>query len=67
MAIRWAKGLGAISKEEALAQIRAIAAFEKTQTGEFRDTSAQDTVDLIFKGFFNYQNTQIFLNCGLRI
>ena len=59
MTIRWAKGLGTISKEEALSQIRAIAAFEKTQTGEFRDTSAQDTVDLIFKGFFNYQNTQI--------
>jgi len=53
MAVYWAKGKS-LTKQEALQQIIAISDFEQKTYGEYRDTSAADTLDRIIKGYFQY-------------
>ena len=55
MAISWARGEG-FTLAEAERAIIEISDYELAQYGEFRDTSAQDTLDRIVKGYFGYEN-----------
>jgi hypothetical protein len=57
IAVYWGRGL-TFTKQQALDQILAIAAYEKTTYGQYTDTSAPDTVARIIKGYFNYKNAQ---------
>jgi hypothetical protein len=55
MAIQWVQG-GEMTLEEAEKEIIAISDFELSMYGEFHDTSAKDTVERIFKGYFHYED-----------
>ena len=61
MAIYWANG-GSLTLLEAEKEIIKISDYEQEHYGSFYDTSAQDTVDRIFKGYFNYENVDIKYN-----
>lgn len=58
MAMRWRTGK-ALTREEALKEILAISQFEEKNFGSYNDTSAQDTVDRIFKGYFKYDGARV--------
>ena len=58
MAMRWRESK-TIAPTEGLAQILAIADYEKKTYGSFHDTSAADTVDRILKGYFKYSGAYI--------
>ena len=58
MAVRWANGQG-LTREEALSEILAISDFEQEKYGEYRDISVEDTIDWIFKDYFNYGKVQL--------
>lgn len=58
MAMRWVQGRS-LTLEEARKEIIAISDFELNNYGHFHDTSTQDTVDRIFKGYFKYNNVEI--------
>lgn len=58
MAMRWVKGLG-LSKAEAKAEILKMAAYELEIFGEYRDTSAADTVKYLINGYFGYQKAEV--------
>lgn len=62
MAVRWAKGGSALTKEEAKSEILKIAEYQKNKYGEYRDTSAEDTVARIIKGYFNYDQAEVKRN-----
>jgi hypothetical protein len=53
MAVYWAQGRS-LTKEEARQKIIDISDNEQETYGEHRDTSAQDTLDRIIKGYFQY-------------
>ena len=53
MAVRWARGQS-LTKDESLKEITGIADWLLKKYGEFRDISSQDTVDWIFKDYFDY-------------
>jgi len=58
MAVKWAKGQG-LTKDVALKEITGISDFLLKKYGEYRDISAQDTVNWIFKDYFNYNNVKL--------
>jgi len=58
MAMSWVKGTG-ITPEQAKREIIAISNYEEANYGVYVDTSAQDTVNRIFKGFYGYQNVEL--------
>jgi len=58
MAISWAKGESIVHTEAERLMIE-ISEFELSKYGEFRDTSAQDTLDWIVKDFFGYENAWV--------
>ncbi len=58
MAMRWVKNQG-LSLDEALKEIIAISDYELENYSHFHDTSAQDFVDRIFKGYFKYDNVEV--------
>lgn len=53
MAMGWVLGK-TFTPEQALEEIIFISDFEFKRYGEFRDTSAEDTAERIFKGYFKY-------------
>ncbi|PKM91296.1 hypothetical protein CVU82_01710 [Candidatus Falkowbacteria bacterium HGW-Falkowbacteria-1] len=53
MAMKWVQEKS-LSKEESLKEITGISDWLKKKYGESRDTSAQDTLDWIFKDYFQY-------------
>lgn len=58
MAMHWVNGT-ILTPTEALSEIIAISDYEKTTYGQFIDTSAQDTADRIFRGYFKYTNVSV--------
>ena len=58
MAVRWARG-ESLNKEEARSEILKLADYQKKSFGEYRDTSAEDTVIRIIKGYFGYSQAEV--------
>lgn len=63
MAMRWIQGQR-LTPEEAVREIIAISEFERAHFGHFHDTSAQDTAERIFKGFFGYEAVEVRYGIG---
>ncbi|MFY9458101.1 MAG: D-alanyl-D-alanine carboxypeptidase family protein [Candidatus Spechtbacterales bacterium] len=59
MAMKWANGATSLSKQEALNEITSISDYELRKYGEYRDTSARDTLDRIFKDYFGYNKVSL--------
>lgn len=55
MAVKWAREQS-LTKDEALKEIIDISDFLLKKYGEYRDTSSQNTLDWIFKDYFQYDN-----------
>ncbi len=64
MAVSWARGQS-LTKAQALDAIITIADFLQEKHGESRDTSAQNTLDWIIKGYFNHQKARLIKNASL--
>jgi hypothetical protein len=58
MVIKWARQQ-TLTKEIALKEITKLADWLKKKHGESRDSSAQDTVNWIFKEYFKYDKVQL--------
>ena len=58
MAIKWARQQS-LTKEIALKEITKLADWLKKKHGESRDSSAQDTVNWIFKEYFQYDKVRL--------
>lgn len=58
MAMAWVEG-NTLTPEEAEREITAIADYELQNMGHFHDSSAEDLVRYIFKGYFGYENVEI--------
>lgn len=61
MAVEWARGQN-FTKDKALEEITNISDFILKKYGEYRDTSAQDTIDWIFKDYFKYDKVTLVKN-----
>jgi hypothetical protein len=59
MAMHWVNGDDSLSKDEALDTILKIANWEQETYGYHQDTSAADTVERIFKGWFGFSNLNL--------
>jgi hypothetical protein len=59
MAVRWARGEGVIDAADAEREIIAAAEYQKEAYGTHEDTSAADTVDRIFKGYFGFDGAEL--------
>lgn len=59
MAAVWAKKERKITPAEAKEEIIKISAYQTEKYGEYRDTSASDTLERIIKGYFGYQNAEL--------
>ncbi len=57
MAVYWAQGKS-LDAQEALREITAIADYEQVTYGSYHDTNAHDTIERIFKGYFNFSSVQ---------
>ena len=55
MAVHWARGEG-LTNEVGLREILAASDYELEKYGEYRDISTLDTVNWLFKDYFNFQN-----------
>src|SRR3989344_3426871 len=64
MSIQWAKG-EILSPIKAEKEIIAISEYQLKNYGYFQDTSVEDTVDRIFKGYFKYENVSVKQDIGL--
>lgn len=58
MAVRWAKN-EKLTKEEGLREIIAASTYQSDKYGEYRDTSLEDTVERIIKGYFDYPGAEV--------
>lgn len=58
MAIHWAQGKN-LTKQEALTEITKLADWLIKKHGQAVDTSAQDTIDWIFKDYFEYDQVSL--------
>ncbi len=58
MAVRWALDQG-LTQSEALREITGISDWLLKKYGEYRDISARDTIDWIFKDYFQYQKAYL--------
>lgn len=58
MAMRWVKQ-EPLSRNESRDKIIEISEFEQEKYGEYRDTSAIDTMNWIFKDYFNYNKVNL--------
>jgi len=63
MAMAWVKG-GTLDPESVDAEINKIAEYEEETVGTFHDTSAFDTAETIFKGYFDYDNVEVRYRIG---
>lgn len=59
MAMKWVLGEKFGTKTEVRNEILAISNWQTEKFSSYHDTSAKDTVERIFKGYFNYQNVSI--------
>lgn len=62
IAVSWARGVTAITKDDALKDILAIADFEQATYGSYHDTSASDTIKRIFIGYYKFENAILETN-----
>lgn len=58
MAVYWARGLP-LSREQAKKEIFALADYELKKYLSFKDTSAADTVERLFKGYYKYDRVEV--------
>lgn len=58
MAVRWARGTS-FNLEQARDEVIKISEWERQTYGLFEDTSARDTIERIFFGYFNYSNVRL--------
>jgi uncharacterized protein YvpB len=58
MAVAWVKGESLGTKNQVKEKLIAIADWQEKNYGDFRDTSAEDTVVRIFKGYFGYDKVE---------
>jgi len=65
MAVHWARGEG-LNYEEALEEILNASDYLQEKHGEYRDISAQNTVNWIFKDYFDYHKVALKKDFGLR-
>jgi ribosomal protein L30/L7E len=61
MAVSWARGQS-LSKDQALKDIIGSSDYTLKKYGEYRDISAQNTVDWIFKDYFKYTKVTLVKN-----
>jgi len=61
MAMAWVEDRK-LSKQEARDEIVAISDWEMANYGVYQDTSAIDTVDRIFKGYFEYDKVKVIID-----
>lgn len=64
MAMSWARDT-VITPEKARQEIIAISDYELANHNVYLDTSAQDTVDWIFKGYYGYQNIELVYDISI--
>jgi|GEM_PF-476819 len=64
MAVKWARSQS-LTKAEALKEITGISDWLLEKYGEYRDTSSADTINWIFKDYFNYDKVSLFKNIGV--
>lgn len=62
MAMRWVQGKKMLSKKQAKKEIRAMTDYQEKTYGSFVDTSAQDTVNRLFKEYYDYDNVKVLYN-----
>lgn len=65
MAVAWARGT-TVSIDDGRASIIAMSDWEKERYGYFEDTSAQDTMDRIFKEYLGFTNVAMRLDVDTR-
>jgi len=61
MAVKWARGQS-LTKKEALSEITGISDWLLKKYGEYRDISAQNTINWIFKDYFKYNKVTLVKN-----
>jgi hypothetical protein len=59
LAVLWAQGQTTITKTEAKEKILDIVKYQEDNFGESRDTSATDTIERIYFGYFDYQKVRL--------
>ena len=64
MAVYWAQGKG-LSTETARREIVAMAAYQSERFGEYRDTSAADTLARLVQGYLGYDKAVLRLDVNL--
>ena len=64
MAMSWVRGAD-ITPEKARQEIISISDYEESNYGIYLDTSAKDTVDWIFKGYYKYQNVELYYDISI--
>lgn len=65
MAMHWANG-EELTPQKALKEIKAISDYENEEYGYFADTSAEDTIERIFRKYFQYDKTELQYDIGLK-
>ncbi len=58
MAAAWAKG-EKLTPKKSLEEILAIADYEEDNYGNYHDTDAEDSADIIYRGYFKYYNIEV--------
>ena len=58
MAVRWARG-ESLTDQDGLDNILGASDYELEKYGEYRDVSARDTIDWIFKDYFSFDNVSL--------
>lgn len=61
IAMHWAKG-EKLTKEQAKQELFKISDYEKKNFGDYRDTSAKDTIKRIFNGYYKYDKVKLAEN-----
>ncbi len=64
MAVSWARG-ETLTPKKSLEIILAIADYEEKNYGNYHDTDAEDTADIIFRGYFGYENIEVRHQIGI--
>lgn len=62
MAMKWIKNEEFGTKAESRNEILAISLWQTEKFGSYHDTSAEDTAERIFKGYFNYNDVSVRKN-----
>ena len=58
MAMAWVRGIDKLTVQKVDKEINAISSYEEKTYGNFHDTSAKDTAERIFKGYYGYDRVQ---------